>query len=60
MLLAAALSKLDRADEAGAAAARVLALQPGFRYSRHFLGVNCAPPLAIALGDALQSAGLPA
>jgi TolB-like protein len=57
--LAAALAKLDRLDEARAAAARVLELQPAFRYSRQFAGVNCAPALAEALGGALQVAGLP-
>jgi tetratricopeptide (TPR) repeat protein len=57
--LAAALAKLGRLDEARAAAARVLELHPTFRYSRQFAGVNCAPALAQALGDALRTAGLP-
>ena len=57
--LAAALAKLGRLDEARAAAARVLELQPAFRYSRQFAGVNCAPALAEALGGALRAAGLP-
>jgi TolB-like protein len=57
--LAAALAKLGRLDEARAAAARVLELQPAFRYSRQFAGVNCAPALAEALAGALRSAGLP-
>ena len=57
--LAAALAKLGRLDEARAAAARVLELQPAFRYSRQFAGVKCAPALAEALGSALQRAGLP-
>jgi TolB-like protein len=57
--LAAALAKLGRLDEAKAAAARVLELQPAFRYSRQFVGVNCAQALAEALGNALRSAGLP-
>ena len=57
--LAAALAKLDRLEEAAAAAARVLELQPAFRYSRQFAGVNCAPALAEALGGALRAAGLP-
>jgi tetratricopeptide (TPR) repeat protein len=57
--LAAALAKLGRLDEARAAAARVLELQPAFRYSRQFAGVNCAPSLAEALGGALRDAGLP-
>jgi hypothetical protein len=37
----------------------VLELQPGFRYRRHFVGVDCAPALAAALGEALSAAGLP-
>jgi Flp pilus assembly protein TadD len=57
--LAAALAKLARLDEAKAAAARVLELQPTFRYSRQFIGVNCAPALAEELGEALRAAGLP-
>ncbi|TIM95403.1 MAG: tetratricopeptide repeat protein [Mesorhizobium sp.] len=57
--LAAALAKLGRLDEAKAAAARVIQLQPAFRYSRQFAGVNCAPALAEALGSALRAAGLP-
>jgi TolB-like protein len=57
--LAAALAKLGRLNEARAAATRVLELQPAFRYSRQFAGVNCAPALAEALGGALRAAGLP-
>lgn len=57
--LAAALAKLGRLEEARAAASRVLELQPTFRYSRQFAGVNCAPALAECLGDALHAAGLP-
>ncbi|MER9581668.1 winged helix-turn-helix domain-containing protein [Mesorhizobium sp. M0047] len=57
--LAAALAKLGRLDEARAAAARVRELQPGFRYSRQFAGVRCAPALAETLGSALRDAGLP-
>jgi tetratricopeptide (TPR) repeat protein len=59
MLLAAPLAKLGRVDEAKAAAARVLQLQPAFRYGRQFAGVDCAPELALALGEALRSVGLP-
>ena len=59
MLLAAPLAKLGRLDEAKAAAARVLELQPNFRYSRQFAGVNCAPALAESMGEALRAAGLP-
>jgi TolB-like protein len=57
--LAAALAKLGRLPEARAAAARVLELQPTFRYSRQFSGVNCAPDLAAAMAEALSAAGLP-
>jgi TolB-like protein/tetratricopeptide (TPR) repeat protein len=57
--LAAALAKLGRLDQARAAAARVLHLQPSFRYSRHFAGVNCDPELARVLGEGLAEAGLP-
>jgi Flp pilus assembly protein TadD len=59
MLLAASLAKLGRLEEAGAAAASVLRLQPNFQYGRQFAGVNCSPPLAAALGPALQMTGLP-
>ncbi len=59
VLLAAPLVKLGRLDEAKAAASRVLQLQPAFRYSRQFSGVNCAPALAAALGEALHASGLP-
>ena len=41
MQLVAALAKLGRLDERRAAAARVLELQPAFRNSRQFAGVNC-------------------
>jgi TolB-like protein len=57
--LAAALARLGRLEEARAAAARVLDLHATFRYSRQFLGVDCAPALAASLGDALRAAGLP-
>src|SRR5581483_7322590 len=58
-LLTAALSKLGRMKEAKASAARVMELQPAFRYSRQFAGVDCAPQLARALGEALHAAELP-
>jgi TolB-like protein len=57
--LAASLAKLGRLTEARTAAARVLELQPTFRYSRQFAGVDCAPELAAAMGEALSAAGLP-
>jgi TolB-like protein len=59
MLLAASLAKVGRLEEAKAAAARVLELQPAFRYSRQFAGVTCAPTLASSLSDALRATGLP-
>jgi len=59
MLLAAPLAKLGRLEEAQAAAARVLELQPAFRYSRQFSGVDCAPALAASLSEALRATGLP-
>ena len=59
VLLAAPLAKLGRFEEARAAAARVLELQPMFRYSRQFSGVDCAPALAVSLSEALRGTGLP-
>jgi adenylate cyclase len=59
MMLAAALAKLDRLDEAKAAAARVLELQPSFHYNQQLAGVDCAPALAASLGEALKLAGVP-
>jgi TolB-like protein/tetratricopeptide (TPR) repeat protein len=57
--LAAALSKLGRQSEAKAAAAKVLELQPNFRFGRQFAGVGCQPALAASMGAALRDAGLP-
>jgi TolB-like protein len=59
MLLAAPLAKLGRLEESKAAAARVLELQPAFRYSRQFSGVDCAAALAASLSEALRATGLP-
>jgi adenylate cyclase len=59
VLLAAPLAKLGRLDEAKAASARVLELQPSFRYGRQFSGVDCAPALAASLSEALSATGLP-
>jgi tetratricopeptide (TPR) repeat protein len=59
MLLVAPLVKLGQLREARAAAMDVLRLQPDFRYGRQFAGVDCAPALAAALGEALRAAGLP-
>jgi len=57
--LAAPLAKLGRIDEAKAAGARVLELQPVFCYTRLIAGVGCAPALAASLSEALAAAGLP-
>ncbi|MGH7033404.1 MAG: winged helix-turn-helix domain-containing protein [Stellaceae bacterium] len=59
MLLAASLAKLGRTEEAKSAAARVLELQPAFRYGKQFAGVDCARQLAASLGEALRAIGLP-
>jgi TolB-like protein len=59
MLLAAPLMKLGRLEEAKAAAARALELQPTLRYCRHFAGVDCASALAASLSEALRAIGLP-
>ncbi len=57
--LAASLAKLGRVEEAKAAAAKVVELQPNFRFSRQFAGVGCEPALAASMGAALRAAGLP-
>ncbi len=59
MLLAAALGKLSRIDEAKAAAERVLALQPGFRISEFCAAIDLTPAIAVPLTEALRQAGLP-
>lgn len=59
MLLAAALARLGKTDEAKAAASTVLRLQPNFGYGRQFQGVDCEPSLAAGLGSALRTVGLP-
>jgi TolB-like protein len=58
MLLAASLVKTGRMEEAKNAAARVLALQPAYKFGRHFAGVDCEPTLAKALGEALRTVGI--
>jgi len=59
VILAAALVKLGHVDEAKAAAARVLALQPGFSIAE-FCAVNdTAPEIAAPMTEALRAAGLP-
>lgn len=57
--MAAALAMLGRVEEARVAAARVLHLQPTFRYSLQFAGVGCAPALATKMAETLKAAGLP-
>ncbi|MCK1625926.1 winged helix-turn-helix domain-containing protein [Bradyrhizobium sp. 160] len=57
--LAASLAALGRMEEARAAAASVLELQPSFRISGQLAGVDCAPQLASKLGKALRASGLP-
>jgi TolB-like protein len=59
MVLAAPLVKLGRLEEAKAAAARLLELQPAFRYGQHLAGVGCAQELAASLSQALHVTGLP-
>lgn len=59
VILIGPLVALGRLDEAKAAVARVLELQPTFRVSGQFAGVGCAPELASKLGSALRAAGLP-
>lgn len=59
VILIGPLVALRRFDEARAAAARVIELQPSFRFGQQFAGVDCAPALASILGAALHVAGLP-
>jgi len=58
-LLAAALAKLGRADEAKAAAKQALALQPSFSSSGTCTGLGIVPALAEPLTKAWREAGLP-
>jgi len=59
VLFAAALAKSGRIDEARAAAASVLALQPSFTVCGFCAGFGIPPPLATPLSEALHVAGLP-
>jgi len=59
MALAAPLAKLGRFEEARAAAARVLELQPTFGYARQLKNVGAVPSFAADFGEALRAAGLP-
>ena len=58
-LLAAALAKLGRTEDAKAAAVRVLALQPSFSSSGICGAIGIAPALVEALTEAWREAGLP-
>ena len=58
-LLAAALAKLGRTQEAKAAAAQVLALPPSFSSGGYCAAIGIVPALAEALTAAWRAAGLP-
>jgi hypothetical protein len=58
-MLAAALAKLERIDEARVAAERVLARQPNFTGVGRSTAVGAVAVLAEPLIEALRSAGLP-
>jgi adenylate cyclase len=58
-ILAAALVKLGRVDEAKAVAARVVALEPGFSISKMCVALDPVPAIAVPLTEALLAAGLP-
>jgi adenylate cyclase len=58
-LLAAALAKLGRMEEAKAAAAQVLALQPSFSSAGFCAAIALPPELTEALTTAWREAGLP-
>ena len=58
-LLAAALTRLGRMEEAQAVAARLLELQPGFTVSRTLAGYAERTEQMDSLGEALRELGLP-
>jgi adenylate cyclase len=58
-LLAAALAKLGRTEEAKAAAAHVLALPPSFSSRGYCAAIGIVPALAATLMEAWRQAGLP-
>jgi hypothetical protein len=58
-LLAAALAKLGRIDEAKAVALEVLALDPSFSASRFCVTLGLPTALAEPMADAWSTAGLP-
>ena len=59
VLLAAALAQAGHLEAAKVAAARALALQPGFSTRRHCAAIAIPATLAIPLSVALRAAGLP-
>jgi len=59
LCLVSALVKLGRIDEAKAAAARVLELQPRFSIGEWCAAIDPAPEIAAPLTEALRAAGLP-
>lgn len=59
MLLAAPLMKLGRHADAEVAVTRLMEREPAFRLSGQLKGVDCAPPLAAALVDALAGTNIP-
>lgn len=58
-LLAAALAKLGRTEEAKAAALQVLALDPSFSAARFCAAIGLPPALAEPIAEARSAAGLP-
>jgi adenylate cyclase len=60
MCLVAALARLGNTEEAKAAVARLLGLQPSFSISRQCAAVGVVPSLTAALTEAVCSVGLPA
>ncbi|HTP92622.1 MAG TPA: adenylate/guanylate cyclase domain-containing protein [Xanthobacteraceae bacterium] len=59
MALVAPLAKLGRLDEAKAAAAKVLELQPDFGCRKQLVAVGCVPDLSASLIEAFCAGGLP-
>jgi len=57
--LTAALAKLGQLDEARAAGARLLTLDPGFTINRWCSAVGFAPHVKNVMADGLKLAGLP-
>jgi adenylate cyclase len=59
MFLAGVLARLGQIDEARTVAARVLALQPGFRSSEWHAAIDPVPAIGEPLLEGLRLAGLP-